>query len=347
MEVFLGTLAGVRDIDRNDKLGKDQVEIKINYDKLSRLGLSVVDVAQNVRIAYDGEVVSNVRYGDEDVDFRVLLQEEARKRPQYLRELLIPNRQGRLIPLKQTAQLQAGPGPSNYYHYDEKRAITITADITTGATTSLEATESVLDHFNLDRDWEGMQFVVGGEAEETEESMVSLFKAFVLAVVGVYFLLILLFNSPTQPIMIMSAVPFGIMGVSVAFAFHGEPLGFVAMLGVIGLAGVVVNDSLVLVNHINRLRRQRPDESILKIVAEGTSDRLRPVLLTTLTTVAGILPLAYGIGGTDPYMAPIALALAYGLIFATPITLALVPCLYMIGQDIGSIFRRRGDRSRG
>ncbi|MFQ5791659.1 MAG: efflux RND transporter permease subunit, partial [Acidobacteriota bacterium] len=344
VEAFLGTSKGVKDIDRNDKLGKDQVEIKIDYDKLSRLGLTVADVAQNVRIAYDGEVVTSVRYGDEDVDFRVLFQEKARRQPRFLAELLVPNRQGRLIPLKEAAWLKTGPGPSNYYHYDEQRAVTITADITKGETTSLEATEAVLNHVDLDKDWPGARFVVGGEAEETQESMVSLFRAFVLAVVGIYFLLILLFNSPAQPIMVMMAVPFGIVGVVGAFALHGEPLGFVAMLGVIGLSGVVVNDSLVLVNHINRLRRQMPDEGILKPVAEGTGDRLRAVVLTTLTTAAGLLPLAYGLGGTDPYMGPMALALAYGLLFATPITLILVPCMYVIGHDIGRIFRRGARR---
>lgn len=345
VEVVLGALAGVKDIDRNDKVGKDQVQIKINYDKLSRLGLTVADVAQNVRIAYDGEIVTSVRYGDEDVNFRVLLQEKARQRPQHLGELLIPNQQGRLIPLKQAAWLKSGPGPSNYYHYDEKRSITITADVTKGETTALEATQAVLNHFDLDREWSGMRFVVGGEAEETEESMISLFKAFILAVVGIYFLLILLFSSPTQPIIVMSAIPFGIMGVIAVFALHGQALGFVAMLGVIGLAGVLVNDSLVLVNHINRLRRQSPDESIVKLVAQGTADRLRPVVLTSLTTVVALVPLAYGIGGTDPYMAPMALALGYGLLFATPVTLVLVPCLYVIGHDVGMIFKRIRGRS--
>ena len=339
---FLGTLEGVKDMDRDDKSGKEQIEIKVNYDKLSRVGLTVADIAQNVRIAYDGELVTSVRYGDEDVDFRVLLQEKARTRPQYLSELLIPNRQGRLIPLKQVAWLKTGPGPSNHNHHDGERAITITADVTKGKTTPLVATEGVLKHFRLDQDWPGMRFVVGGEAEETQESMVSLFRAFVLAVVAIYFLLVLLFNSLTQPIMVMMAIPFGIMGVILAFVLHAEPLGFVAMMGIIGLVGVLVNDSLVLVNHINGLRRQRPDESVLKLVAEGTSDRLRAIVLTTLTTVAGLLPLAYGFGGTDPYMAPMALAMAFGLLFATPITLALVPSLYVIRHDLGRFLKGIG-----
>ena len=342
VQAFLGTLEGVKDIDHNDKLGKDQVEIQINYDKLSRLGLTVADVAQNVRIAYDGELVTSVRYGDEDVDFRVLLQEKVRKRPKLLNELLIPNQQGRLIPLKEIAKLQTGPGPSNYYHYDGERAITITADITKDKITPLEATDAVLNHFHLDRDWPGMRFVVGGEAQETQKSMASLFRAFVLAVVAIYFLLILLFNSPSQPFMVMAAIPFGIMGVIFSFALHGEPFSFVAMLGVIGLGGVVVNDSLVLVNHINKLRRQRPDEKLLKLVTEGTSDRLRAVILTTLTTVVGLTPLVYGFGGSDPYMAPMALALASGLLFATPITLILVPCLYVVSDDTGGILRKIG-----
>ena len=343
---FLATLDGVKDIDRDDKLGKEQVEIRVDYGKLSRLGLTVADIAQNVRIAYDGELVTSVRYGDEDVDFRVLLDKKVRARPEFLSELLIPNQRGRLIALKQVAWLKTGPGPSNYNHFNGERTVTVTADVTKGKTTPLEATEAVLNHFDLNRDWPGLLLVVGGEAEETQESMASLYRAFLLAVVGVYFLLVLLFNSLTQPIIVMTAIPFGVMGVIIAFALHGMTVGFVAMMGIIGLAGVLVNDSLVLVNHINRLRRQKPGESVKKLVAEGTSDRLRAVILTSLTTVAGLLPLGYGIGGSDPYMAPMALALAFGLLFATPITLVLVPCLYTIRADIGRIFRRK-ERTAG
>jgi len=340
VEAFLNTIEGVKDISRDDKAGKDQVEIKINYDLLSRLGLTVADVAQNVRIAYDGEVVTSVRYGGEDVNFRVIIQERARRRLSYLNELLIPNRQGRLIPLKEVAWLNPGPGPSDYRHFDGERTVTIEGDIDQEKTSSLEVTEAVFNHFNLDRDWQGMQLVLGGELVETEESMAGLFRTLIIAVIGVYFLLVLLFNSMTQPLLIMMAIPFGIIGVIVAFAFHGEPFSFVAIMGIIGLSGVVVNDSLVMVNHINDLKRQKRGEKILKIVAEGTADRLRPIVLTTLTTVAALLPLAYGLGGIAIFMAPMALALGWGLVFATPLTLILVPCLYMIGQDVHRIFKR-------
>jgi multidrug efflux pump subunit AcrB len=337
---FLTTIEGVKDIDRDDKPGKEQVEIKVNYDQLARLGLSVADIAQNVRIAFDGEVVSSVRYGDEDVDFRVLLQERARTGAEYLKRLLIPNRQGRLIPLRDVAWLKTGPGPSNFYHFDGERTITVTADIVKGTTTPLLATQAVYDHFDLDKNWPGMRFVVGGEAEETQKSMVSLAIAFITAVIAIYFLLILLFNSPLQPLLVLSAIPFGIIGVIAAFVLHSQSLGFMAMMGVIGLSGVVINDSLVMVNHINNLRKQRPGDRLIKIVAKGSSDRLRAVIMTSLTTISGLLPLAYGIGGSEPFMAPMALALGYGLLFATPVTLVLLPSLYMISNDIRIVLSR-------
>jgi multidrug efflux pump subunit AcrB len=341
VEVFLTSIKGVKDINRDDKGGKEQVEIDIDYDTLSRLGLTVADIARNVRVAYDGEVVTSVRYGDEDVDFRVMILEKARKQLSYLNELLIPNNRGRLIPLNKVASLKSGPGHSDYRHYEGERVITIQADIDKDTITPLEVTRSVFDRFDLDRDWPGMRMLKGGEAVETEKSMAGLYRTLIIAVIGIYFLLVLLFNSMTQPLLVMAAIPFGITGVIVAFGFHGQPLSFVGMMGLIGLCGVVVNDSLVLVNHLNEMKRQRSDENILTLVAEGTADRLRAIILTTLTTVAALLPLAYGIGGTAVFMAPMALALGWGLIFATPLTLVLVPCLYIIGRDIAGMFKGR------
>jgi multidrug efflux pump subunit AcrB len=346
VEAYLSAIAGVKDITRDDKAGKDQVEIKIDYDRLSRLGLTVADVAQNVRIAYDGEIVTSVRYGEEDVDFRVMIEERARKQLGYLNELPIPNRQGRLIPLRRVATLEAGPGPADYRHNDGERTITIEADVDQEMITPLEVTQGVFAHFDLDKDWPGMQFLLGGELIETEESMAGLFRTLVIAIIGVYFLLVLLFNSLTQPFLVMMAIPFGITGVIIAFAFHGEPFSFVAIMGIIGLCGVVVNDSLVLVNHLNELKRKKESAGLLEVVAEGTGNRLRAIILTTLTTVAALLPLAYGWGWTATFMAPMALALGWGLVFATPLTLVLVPCLYVVGQDLQRLIGRgrRDDR---
>jgi multidrug efflux pump subunit AcrB len=335
---YLATLEGVKDIDRNDKLGKDQVELLLDYEKLSRLGLTVADVARNVRIAFDGEIVTRVRYGDEDVEFRVILDEKTRKNPVLLGELLVPNDRNRLIPLKSVMSARGGQASSSIYHFDNERAVRITSDVEKDKITPLQATTAVQERFDLRGDYPGMRFEIGGEAQETQKSMDSLITAFISAAVAIYFILVVLFNSAIQPLLVMSAIPLGILGVILAFALHGQPLGFTGVMGLIGLSGVVVNDSLVLVNHINRLKKERPGDRLLDIVSDGSADRFRAVILTSLTTVAGLLPLAYGIGGSDPFIAPMALAMGFGLLFATPITLALIPSLYLISDDIKRIF---------
>lgn len=332
--VFLETVDGAKDIDRDDKPGKMQLELKMRYEELARLGVTVAEVARNVRIAYDGEVVTSVRYGDEDVDFRVIFSEKVRKSVAQLKSLTMPNRDNQLISLHRVADFRIEPGPANFHHYKADRAITIVGDIDKNITTPLSVSQRVREHFDVDRDYPGIRLVVGGEAEESEQSLNELFIIMGMAVVGIYFLLVLLFNSLWHPLVVMAAIPFGIIGVIIGFAAHDEALGFLAMTGIIGLAGVVVNDSLVLVNRINELRAIHPEKTLVDIVANGAMDRLRAVILTTISTVAGLLPLAYGIGGSDPYMSPMALALGWGLLFATPLTLILVPCLYLVGEDI-------------
>jgi len=345
VEAFLKTVPGAKDLNRDDKAGKEQVEIKFDYAKLARVGISVADVARNVRIAYDGEVVTSVRYGDEEVDFRVIFDKEVRKSPESLGRLTLPNKNGRLTPLRQVAKFVSAPGPANFTHYKGDRSITITGDVDTEVTTPLKVSEAVLAHFDVERDYPGASLVVGGEAEESQKSVRDLMVIMGVAVVGIYLLLILLFNSLWQPVLVMMAIPFGMVGVVVGFSVHDQPMGFLAMIGMIGLAGVVVNDSLVLVAHINELRQQHPERSVRHLVAMGTANRLRAVILTTASTVAGLLPLAYGFGGTDPYMGPMALALGWGMLFATPLTLLLIPCLYLIGSDLFNLLRPSRSRA--
>jgi multidrug efflux pump subunit AcrB len=346
---WLADREGVKDVDRDDKPGKEEVRIKIDYAKLARLGLTVADVARTVRIAYDGEVATSVRYGDEDVDFRVMLDESVRRRVDALTALAIPNRQGRLVRLGEVAHLTTATGPADVHHFDRDRTVTVTADVDQNTTTPLAVTDALLDAMNVERNHPGMRLTVGGEAQETQQSMQGLYVAFIIGSIGIYFLLTLLFNSLTQPLIVMVAIPFGLTGVIIAFALHGEPFGFLAMLGAVGMAGVVVNDSLVLVDHVNNLRRSHPEKPLTELVARGTADRLRAILMTSATTVAGLLPLAYGIGGADLYMGPMALALGWGILFATPLTLGLIPSVYLIFTDIGRLTRwgveRLGKRS--
>jgi multidrug efflux pump subunit AcrB len=336
----LQEIDGVSDIERDDKAGKEQIVVDLDYVRLAEHDLSVADVAKNLRLAYDGEIVTSVRYGDEDVNFRVILEEEARGSTEILGKLIIPNRYGRFVELQEVADFRLGAGPSNLYHYDNERTITVTANVDLEMTTPLLATNGVLASIDLQHDWPGMRLVIGGEAQETQESMGSLAVAFAVAAMGIYLVLLLLFNSLVQPIVVMTAVPFGLIGVIFAFAVHGEPIGFLAMLGIIGLVGIVVNDSLILVNVANSMRGAKPHSPVNDIIVDATKDRLRPILLTSVTTVAGLLPMAYGLGGSDPFSAPMALAMGYGILFATPLTLILLPCLLMVQVDVTGAARQ-------
>lgn len=343
----LENVDGVSDIERDDKSGKEQIVVDLDYVRLAEHNLNVADVAKNLRLAYDGEIVTSVRYGDEDVDFRVILEEEARGSAQVLGNLVIPSGSGRFVRLQDVADFRLDTGPSNLYHYDNERTITVTANIDKEKTTPLLATAAVLNAVDVQSDWPGMRIVTGGEAEETQESMGSLIVAFAIAAIGIYLVLLLLFNSLTQPLIVMFAVPFGLIGVIFAFATHGEAIGFLAMLGVIGLVGIVVNDSLILVNLVNRMRETEPDIPAKTAVINATKHRLRPILLTSVTTVAGLLPMAYGIGGSDPFSAPMALAMGYGILFATPLTLILLPCLLLVQDDVRTLVRQAIRRASG
>jgi len=140
----------------------------------------------------------------------------------------------------------------------------------------------------------------------------------------------------------MLTIPFGIIGFIIAFFIHAEPLSFLGIMGFVGLTGVVVNDSIVLVDFINKRREDLP---IKEAVVEGGSLRLRPILLTTITTVCGLFTVAYGLGGLDPFLRPMALAISWGLLFATILTLIVIPCVYLIIEDIHNLRQRNSRKS--
>ncbi len=334
---FLSGIQGVSDLERDDKAGKDEIIIRPNYSRLARYGLTVLNVAQTVRTAYEGTIATSTRYGDEDVDFRVILEETSRKNIDYLKQLKVSNNRGDLINLEEVAELTLQPGLYAIYHEDGEPTTTITGEIDENFITPLEVMSMVEREFNFARmrQYPGVRLDIGGEAADSRQAVFDLLLSFGIAAIGIYFLLMLLFNSLTQPFIVLITIPFGVSGVIWALALHGiTQTSFFAGIGVIGLAGVVVNDALVMVDHLNDLIRRRKDEVMILLIAEGAANRLRPVILTTVTTVIGLIPLTYGIGGEDAMMGPMAMALGYGLLFATPITLILLPCLYMIREDI-------------
>ncbi|MFI5391402.1 MAG: efflux RND transporter permease subunit, partial [Bacteriovoracales bacterium] len=328
-------IPGVDEVDLDNKPGKEEIHINLNKSTAANTNLTAYQIGNTVRMAFDGAVVTNSRFDNEDVDFRVLLQDEARGSDKFIQELLVANSFGNMIPLKKIANFETFQGVNEIKHYKGDRALMVTANIEKDDTTPLQVIEKVMAHFNLAKKYPGMSFVVGGEAEETGKSINSLIFVAILAVLGIYINLLWLFRAAIPPLYVMVSLLFGLIGVILTFALHHEPLSFIACLGVIGLTGVVVNDPIVLVDLITQFRKRKvKSQEMMDLIIEATTQRLRSIMLTTLTTVAGLLPLAYGIGGLDPYMTPMALALGYGLLIGTILTVTVIPSAYLIGDDL-------------
>jgi multidrug efflux pump subunit AcrB len=334
----LETVNGISDISRDDIKEKPRLQLIFNVEKLNRLGFTISQITQTVAIAFNGTNVTNVRLNNEDVSIRVIFNEESHYDIATLKNMPISNNQGRLIPLKNIVDFKEIPGVPNFYHVDGNRTTSIYANVDKTKTTPLSIYNTFSAQYKNSEDLNGGMISFGGESEETNKSFQDLFRTFLIALLGMYFILIILFKSLSQPLLVISCIPLGIIGVIFSFGIHNQDLGFFAMLGTIGLTGVLVNDSLVLVYRINKLKTLHPLMSMKEIVSTGTAERLRPILLTSLTTIAGVLPLAYGLGGSDPFISPMGLALGYGLMFSTPLILIYIPCMYMIHDDILNLF---------
>jgi multidrug efflux pump subunit AcrB len=297
---------------------------------MARLNIDFAVLRQYLKTAFTGVDITNIRQGQSNVNFRVYLGDN--KDPDSLIKLLkINNSNGRLVPLTQFINIREIPGEPNFNHFDGQRSVTVSAAVNDEITTSQDVLAKVIKSLDLNNKFPSIRIMNTGGARETMKSMESFQKAFIVAIFGIFLLLALLFNSYSQPMLVISVIPFSAVGVIWAFFLHGETLSFFALLGGLALVGIIVNDSLVMVSHLNYLKNKLADTvPAVEWVAQGSKDRLRAVVLTTLTTLAGVMPLAYGIGGTDHLLMPMALSLGYGLLFGTLMTLILLPSLYLI-----------------
>lgn len=338
---YLSGINGIFEIDDNYTIGKDELRIRLNYDRIARYGLLSYQVAEVIRTAFSGTVVTYLQTPEERIGYRVILDDQYRKNRETLNKLKIVNTQGKLVPIKNLLFIKEKRSIKRVYHYNGDRTINVSADIDTEKTTPVEVFEKIKkDIEKFHKKYPDMHFKIKGEAEESRKTIMSLIISFAAAVLIIYFMLVLLFNSFSQPFLIILAIPFGLIGVVITFTLHGMNFSMFALLGIIGLAGVVVNDSLVMLSFINDSRKKEPKKDIKEIVINGARTRLRPIILTTLTTAAGLFPTAYGIGGYDFTVSPMVLAISWGLVFATALTLLLIPALYMVDVDIRNLGSR-------
>lgn len=332
---YLSTLDGTSDITWDHKPGKEEIRVSVNREKATMAGLNIGRIAKTIRAVFAGGIATQIKpvKAEEETDVTVRFRREDVKSLTVFKDILILNTFGNLIPLEKVATIEKVPGTTTVHHLDGKRVVTVSCNVDTDKTTSMKVNRLLEKKFrDIAQRYPGYAVKYGGEQEESIESLKSLLKAFFYAFLFIYLILASFFKSLIQPFVVMLAIPFGLIGVIFAFLLHGLPLSFLAILGIVGLNGIVVNDSIVLVDFINKLRStgMSSKESIIKAV----QIRIRPVILTTITTVGGLSTVAYGIGGKDPFLVPMAMAICWGLLFATGLTLIIIPCIYSILDDI-------------
>jgi len=331
-------------VDSGLKPGDGELHVVLDRALAAYAGVDLATAANHVRAAVGGLVVSHTRRGTEEVD--VTIRYPARSDELApLKELLIPNARGGLVPLSRIARFEERPGFTAIRHKAGIRVIQVVADIDSSVITSVEINRLAAQR---QAEWlgppaAGVKVKYGGEAEKNEESFRDLGRSFLFALLGIFFILAIQFNNLGYPLIVMSAIPFGIVGIILTFFVHGlfkpMPLSFFSTMGMVALSGVVVNNAIVLLDFVQRAVHD--GVPIHEAAVQAGRRRLRAVLLTSITTVVGLLPTGYGWGGFDPFVAPMALALGWGLAFATVITLFVLPALLVALDDTAVAMRRR------
>ncbi len=345
---MLKTVKGVHSIESDLDPGDPELHINIDRGLASYAQTDLRTVATHVKAAFDGIRVSTLKQGKEEVDVTIRYPEKAWGDPQTLKNLEIPNSRGGLIPLKRFASLEQKQGVNVIRHKNESRVINVAAEVSPEIITSQAVNQLVAKR---QAEWlgdaanNGVEYFLGGEAERTEESVRGLVFSFLFALMGIFIILAIQFNRLDYPLLVMMAIPFGFIGVIIGLFLHGQPISFMSMMGFVALTGVVVNSSLVMVVFIQRLMQS--GQHWFDAIIQGGTRRVRAVLLTATTTVVGLLPTAYGWGGFDPFVAPMALALSWGLIFSTFITLFSVPAALGIAIDIKLVLMKLWYHFRG
>jgi multidrug efflux pump subunit AcrB len=322
---------GVQAAEIDFEEGKPQVVVSVKEDEAKRLGLNTRQIALELRRALAGDALTEIRESDEDIDVRILLGKETRSRVDSLAKLYIVNQQGRRIPLSRVITTEVTKGAFVIRRMNQKRVISISASLDKKVTNSMKVASDLIPEIKkMLAPYPDITFEFAGERVDTNKSMRGLLKAGVIALFCIFFILVTMFGSLGQPVVVMMAIPLGLIGVIFTFKILGLALGFMALMGVVALIGVVVNDSIVLVTFINERRKKAGDSADLaETILEASLSRFRPVILTTFTTVAGLMPIAHSTGG-DPFLKPMAISFAWGLLFSTAVTLVFIPCNYLI-----------------
>jgi multidrug efflux pump subunit AcrB len=339
----------LKDLDDGFRPGKEQLDFTLRPEG-EALGLTAQSVARQIRSSFYGSRVLRQQRGRNELTVTVRLPDDERISEYNIQEMMIQTPAGIFVPLRDVVQIDRGRAFTTINRRDGRRVVHVTADMNDRSRAG--EIEQALKQDELPAllsRYPGLQYSFEGRAAEQRESMGSLRIGFVLAMIIIFTMLAIPFKSYTQPFIVMTSIPFGIIGAVLGHMIMGYSLSVVSMFGIVALSGVVVNDSLILIDFANRRVREQ-GMSIHDAVLDAASQRFRPILLTTATTFGGLAPMMFERAVQARFMVPMAISLGYGILFATVITLVLVPCLYMVVEDaarfhgsvVGGLMKLRG-----
>ncbi|RKY87176.1 hypothetical protein DRQ09_04865 [candidate division KSB1 bacterium] len=329
----LKQMDGVYDINQDFGEGKSELKIYVDEEKASMLGLDVFQIAYMVRNAFEGNKATVIRDGDEEIDVVVKFKKSARKELSDLKNMKLITPKGNLIALKDVAKIKVEPGFYAIKRFNRKRAITISANIDKRKTSAVKVNNKLVEEFkDIGKRYPGYRLDFRGEFEEFKKSFSSLGRLFIIGVILIFMILGGQFKSLIQPFIILFTIPFAFIGAMLGLLLSRSPFSIVTLFGVVALAGIVVNDSIVLISFINN--RRRSGYRRWRSIIEAGKVRLRPIILTSVTTIFGLLPMAIGLGGRSEGWAPFATTIVGGLLVSTIATLFAIPCIFSIVDDI-------------
>jgi multidrug efflux pump subunit AcrB len=327
--------ANVRDVSASFNKGKSQYDFTLRPEGRA-LGLTDEGLGRQLRGAFFGSLALRLLRGTNEVEVRVKLPEEQREDIHNLEDLIIRTPSGAEVPLLDVADLKKDTAFSRISRRDGRRAIRVSMDIEPKRAISQVIT-SVRDEAlpELRGDYPGITWIFEGSDAEMRRATTTLWGYFGLALAVIYSLLAIAFRDYMQPLIVLVAIPFGIVGAVLGHIWLGYDISIVSLMGVIALSGVVINDSLIMIDFANRRRKE--NASPFEAISQAGVRRFRPILLTTLTTFGGLMPLIFEKSLQAQYIIPMAISLGFGILFSTTIILVLIPCLYLILEDLISL----------
>ena len=334
---IVSNVEGTRNVSNSMEDARPEVQVNVDREQAELYGLNTPQILNTVNTAFDGQVVGRIRTGEDQIDIRLMYPDGFEQNHHQLASLMITSPTGARVALSTVAEITIAETPSTIVRTDQSRQISVTADIFGRDLGSINRDiQTQLDKMMFP---EGYIVELSGQAEDMTKSFKDLGMALLLAVVLVYMLLASLFESLFHPFVIMFSLPPTVIGVVFGLLVTGHTISVVSLIGMIMLMGIVVNNAIVLVDYINRVRSRGVE--LKEAIMEAAPIRLRPILMTALTTILALLPLAFGRGEGSEGYAPMAVVVASGLTFSTLITLVLVPVVYTILDETGEKIRNK------